>query len=77
MSDLSEFKRYVTDIDEGKGHQLGHWRWTGAIEGSPAHEVECEICNGRLHLWWDRDERNWFADGDLVVCDCDHPLEAA
>jgi hypothetical protein len=77
MSNLSEFKEYIADIAEGKGHQLGHWHWAGVIEGSPTHEVRCEVCKGLLHLFWDQSECMWQADGDLVVLDCDDQLEAA
>ena len=69
MSDLSEFKDYIADLVEEKGHTLGPWHWA-PFDNSPAHEAICKACDGRVHLYWNSEQLNWLADGDLVVCDC-------
>lgn len=58
---------YRLNLQSGQSNRS----WAGEIDGAPAHEVLCEICNGRLHLLWDRETCSWGADGDLVVLDCE------
>jgi hypothetical protein len=64
---LPEFKCQVSGIALEKGHKIDRWYRIGEAH---AHEALCGLCGGRLHVWWDYDEQNWVADGDLVVCGC-------
>jgi hypothetical protein len=70
MSDLPEFKRYVTHKAEERRHQLGPWHWAPFGDGTPAHEAICEDCGGKAHIVWDCEVLMWLADGDLIVMDC-------
>lgn len=69
MSEFSDFKAYVASHARTKGHGPGPWHWA-PFDNTPAHESIGEDCGGRLHLFWDREEMMWLADGDLIDCNC-------
>jgi hypothetical protein len=69
MSDLAEFKYYLTAEIKHQGHIPSRWYWA-PWAGTPGHEATCQICDGVMQIWWEREEALWVADGDLVLLQC-------